>query len=171
MRRYILKGFEQARVCNVSHCLCESKRVRTAIDQKQVYAQAIRLPTHMPYETSIITPVRAIVLLFQMARKPTVRVCSVQEVDLSPRQRSFWQCRSILRLGLHAPNEARVMDVSLTRMARVAVVARQDWQRIGRGLNESGEPHREEVDAENRPARGWADDTQCESDKVGERKP
>lgn len=75
---------------------------------------------HMTREADEITPVCPIVLFFQMAFEPTMRVGGVKEVYLTPLQGTSRSHRSTLGIGLHAAHVASVDDIVPTPVARLA---------------------------------------------------
>lgn len=56
----------------------------------------------------IVAPIRAIISFFQMSLQPSMCVARVEEIDLTPFERSSRLSGGIERLGLHAPNMTRV---------------------------------------------------------------
>ena len=75
---------------------------------------------HIPREADEVAPVGSIVLFFQMAFEPTMRVGGVKEVYLTPLQGTSRSYRSTLSIGLHAPHDASVNDIVPRAVARLA---------------------------------------------------
>lgn len=128
----------------------------TSVNEQQVHTELVRLLFHMPGEANVVTPVSSVVLgevnqsflsifsddiylLLDVALEPAVCVCRMQEVDLSPFERSSWSCGCVASIRLHTPDIASQNHIVL-QWAIAAVMFSPASRSCGNSRSNGAEP-------------------------------
>lgn len=99
---------------------CNPKICLTSVNKEQVSAVLPSLLLHVLSEAGEVAPIGTIVLLLEMSFEPTVRVGSMEEVELSPFKGTPGLGGCALGAGLHATNIASEDSVGILVAAAFA---------------------------------------------------
>lgn len=103
------------------------------VHKQKIDSQVSRLLLHVLREAHIVTPICAVVLLFDVSLEPSMRIRGMQEIDLAPFERPPGPGRRVLSIGLHPPDMARKNDIMFgLAIAAVISLASQRAANCGR---------------------------------------